>query len=76
MDVGGFAQWNGKGDQLSRERRRIPLAKGKSRKKMAQSHQDKRTRRRSRVSVGIEGKQVIIGRIAGQGHSSNRVKNN
>ena len=36
--------------------------------------QDKRTRRRSKVSVGIAGKQVINRRTAGQGHSSNRVK--
>ena len=66
----------GKGDLLSRERRRTPLAKGKEQEKMVQSHQDKRTRRRFKVSVGIPGKQVISRRIAGQGHISNRVKDN
>ena len=67
---------SGKGDLLSRERGRTPMAKGKEQEKMVQSHQDKRTRRRFKVSFGIAEKPVINRRIAGQGHSSNRVKDN
>ena len=66
----------GKCDVLSREKGRTPLAKGKRQEHMVQSHQDKRTRRRSKTGVGIAGKQVINRRIAWQGHSSNRVKDN
>ena len=61
---------------FERKRGRTPLAKGKEQEKMVQSHQDKRTRRRFKVFVGIAGKQVINRRIAGQGHSSNRVEDN
>ena len=45
-----------KDDLLPRERGRTPLAKGKEQEKMVQSHQDKRTCRRFKVSVGIAGK--------------------
>ena len=67
---------NGKDDLLPRERGRTTLAKGKEQENMVQCHRDKRTRRRFKVCVGIAGKQVINRRIAGQGHSSNRVKDN
>ena len=50
---------NGKGDLLPRERGRIPRAQRKEQEKMVQSHQDKRTRKRSKVSVGIAGKHVV-----------------
>ena len=53
-----------------------PTGKGKGAEKMVQSHQDKRTRRRSNVGARLAGEQVINRRIAGQGHSSNRVKDN
>ena len=49
---------NGKGDLLSRVRGITPLAKGKEQEKMVQRHKDKRTRRRFKVSAGIEGKTV------------------
>ena len=64
------------------QRERIPLALAKEREqekmeKMVRNHQDERTHRKSKVSVGIAGKQVINLRTVGQtladGHS-NRVK--
>ena len=61
---------------LPRERGRTPMAQGKEHERMVQSHQDKRECRRFKVSVGTAGKQVVNRRIAGQGHSSNRVKDN
>ena len=67
---------NAKRDLPSMERGRTPLAKEKAQGNMVQSHQDKVTRRRSMVSAGILGKQVISRMIAGQGQSSNRVKAN
>ena len=47
----------------------------RDRKRWCKNHQDKQTRRRFKVSVGIAGKQVINRRTAGQDHSS-RVKDN
>ena len=67
---------SGKDDPLPRDRGRTPLAKGKEQEKMVQSHQDNRTRKRFKVSVGTEGKHVINRRFAGQGHSSKRTKDN
>ena len=58
-------------DVRGKEKVKNPTGKGKE-----QSHQDKRTCRRFKVSVGIAGKQVINRRIAGQGHRSDRVKVN
>ena len=60
MDVGGFGQWKEKFFQ----RERIPLALAKEREqekmeKMVRNHHDERTHRKSKVSVGIAGKQVI-----------------
>ena len=65
-----------------KERERIPLALAKEREqekieKMVRNHQDERTHRKFKVSVGSAGKQVTNLRTAGQtladGHS-NRVK--
>ena len=47
----------------------------RDRKRWCKNHQDKQTRRRFKVSVGIAGKQVINRRTAGQDHRS-RVKDN
>ena len=59
---------NRKHDPLLRERGRTSLAKGKEQENWCKSHQDSRTRKRFKVSVDR--------RIAGQGHSSNRTKDN
>ena len=56
VDVGGFGHRKVRPDLLSMERGRTPLGKGKEQENMVQSHQDKRTRRRFKVSVGIVGK--------------------
>ena len=55
---------------FQRERERIPLALAKEREqekmeKMVRNHQDERTHRKLKVSVGIAGKQVINTRTAG-----------
>ena len=62
----------GKGDLLSRGKVKKPhWQRGKEQEKMVPSHQDKRTRRRFKVSVGIAGKnRVISRRIDGQGPTS------
>ena len=69
VDVEGFGQWKGR---PTKGRGKTPLV----RRRTVRSLQDNRTRKRFKVSVGIAGKQVINQRIAGQGHSSNRTKDN
>ena len=64
----GTTHFQGKGEE--------PTGKGKEQEKMVRSLQDNRTRKRFKVSVGIAGKQVINRMMAGQGHSSNRTKDN
>ena len=64
----GTTHFQGKGEE--------PTGKGKEREKMVRSLQDNRTRNSFKVSVGIAGKQVIHRMMAGQGHSSNRTKDN
>ena len=59
-----------KDEILPKERERIPLALAKKREqekmeKMVLNHQDERTHRKIKVSVGIAGKQVIKTRTAG-----------
>ena len=61
---------SGKDETLPKERERIPLALAKKREqekmeKMVRNHQDERTHRKLKVSVGIAGKQVINTRTAG-----------
>ena len=65
-----------KGRPTSKGKGKNPTGKGKEQEKMVLSHQDNRTRKRFKVSVGIARKQVINRRIVGQGHSSNRTKDN
>ena len=67
---------NGRDDSLPKEKGRTPLARGKEQKRTVRSLQDNRTRKRFKASVGIAGKQVTNRRIAGQGHGSNRTKDN
>ena len=74
MDVGGFGQWKVRPTFKGKEKN--PVVKGREQESMVQSHQDKRTRKRFKVIVGIAGKQVTNQRIAGQGHSSNKTKDN
>ena len=61
---------SGKDESLPKERERIPLALAKGREqekmeKMVRNHQDERTHRKLKVSVGIAGKQVTNARTAG-----------
>ena len=61
---------SGKDETLPKERDRISLALAEEREqekmeKMVRNHQDERTHRKLKVSVGIAGKQVISTRIAG-----------
>ena len=65
----GTTHFQGKGEE--------PTGKGESSgKRMVRSLEDNRTRKRFKVSVEIAVKQVINRRMAGQGHSSNRTKDN
>ena len=73
---------SGKDEVFPKERERIPLSLAKEKeqekmKNMVRNHQDERTHRKFKVSVGIVGKQVINLRTAGQtlaDSHSNRVK--
>ena len=61
---------SGKDEILPKERERIPLARAKEREqekmeKMVRNHQDERTHRKLKISVGIAGKQVTNTRTAG-----------
>ena len=58
---------SGKDENLPKEREGIPLALAKEREqeKMVRNHQDERTYRELKVSVGIAGKQVTNTRTAG-----------
>ena len=61
---------SGKDEILPKERERIPLVPAEEREqekmeKMVRYHQDKRTHRKRKVSVGIVGKQVRNTRTAG-----------
>ena len=75
MDFEGFGQWKGRNSSKGRERLPLALKKEKEQEKMVRSSQDKQTRRRFKVGLGIAGNQVITRRIAGQRRSS-RVKDN
>ena len=59
MDVGGFGQWKGRNFPKGNERIPLALAKEREQEKMenmVRNHQDERTRRKLKVSVGIAGK--------------------
>ena len=66
MDVGGFGQW--KGRNFPKGKNSTGTGKGKRTGKdgkMVRNHQDERTHRKPKVSVGIAGKQVTNTRTAG-----------
>ena len=65
---------NRKVGSLPSKRRRTTLAKGKEQGKMVRHHRYQRTRRKSKVHVGIARKQVINLKIAGRSYSNTKVK--
>ena len=75
MDVGGFGQGQGR---AGKGKGKNPNVKGKGAgNDGATHHQDKRTRRGSKDSAGIVGKQVVDRRTAGRSHCSiSRTKDN
>ena len=56
MDVGGFGQWKGRNSSKGKGRISLALAKEREQEKMekmVRNHQDERTHRKLKVSVGI-----------------------